>query len=164
MRVVIPFVAAFCAVAAVDDRVEFSLRFTDKGSVLHAVPLGPKAWAEVEESEIQLEGKGADGMFHGMQAKCVAMTPAEVSGQLTKGWCAFEDPAGSDTLVEYYEGTIGQHGGRGTAVFHNGTGKYAGLVSEHTWEYAFTSQSEDRYEGQGTKRGTYWFVKDECSA
>ena len=149
--------------ASVIAETEFSLSYTDKGSVLQSVSIGPDDWAEIEESIITLHHKASGGgeIFDGLVATCIAMTPAGQDTNNTRGWCNFESPNKEHSLVEYYEGSLTDNGGRGTAVFKNGKGKFTGLRASHTWTYRFTSKSEDRYEGIGDKHGHYYFENDE---
>eukprot|EP01060_Flectonema_neradi_P020098 TRINITY_DN27635_c0_g1_i1.p1 TRINITY_DN27635_c0_g1~~TRINITY_DN27635_c0_g1_i1.p1 ORF type:complete len:177 (+),score=24.96 TRINITY_DN27635_c0_g1_i1:46-531(+) len=137
--------------------VEFSLSYVDKGSVLQSVPIGVDDWAEIEESEITLKNDANGELFDSLVATCVAMTPAGIDTNNTRGWCNFVSPSGADSVTEFYEGILTEQGGHGTAVFKNGKGKFDKLHSTHTWTYQFTSRSEDRYEGVGTKHGNYYF-------
>ena len=136
-------------------KTSYHLSFKDSGSILQAVPLGPGRWAEVEEMTIKLRGDRV--IFDGMQALCVAMTPQSPTSPLTAGWCEFKDHDG-DVTYEHYTGTITDKGGEGRGQFANGTGKFKGLVAEHSWSYHFTWKSDEAYEGVGSKDGRYWFT------
>ena len=140
-------------------RVEFNLAFSDEGAILHSVPIGPNKWAEVERMSLKVQSLPAPGgMFDGMIAECVGMTPGRLGSDETVGWCEFKDAAG-DTTTEHYTGIITETGGQGTATFSGGTGKYKNLVSAHSWRYHFIAQNEDSYSGQGTKHGFYYYTE-----
>eukprot|EP01064_Diplonema_japonicum_P007485 TRINITY_DN15113_c0_g1_i1.p1 TRINITY_DN15113_c0_g1~~TRINITY_DN15113_c0_g1_i1.p1 ORF type:complete len:157 (+),score=22.09 TRINITY_DN15113_c0_g1_i1:53-523(+) len=143
-------IAASCL--ASEGRTDFSLTFTDKGSILQSVPIGQGRWAEVEEMTLQTKG---NNIFGEMTASCVGMTPGSPDDSQTAGWCEFKNPSG-DTIHEYYKGTITAEGGSGTGSFQDGTGIYSNIKSNHTWTYVFTSSSDDTYEGKGEKHGQYY--------
>eukprot|EP01062_Namystynia_karyoxenos_P070705 TRINITY_DN66080_c0_g1_i1.p1 TRINITY_DN66080_c0_g1~~TRINITY_DN66080_c0_g1_i1.p1 ORF type:complete len:170 (+),score=57.66 TRINITY_DN66080_c0_g1_i1:86-595(+) len=151
------------AAAAGGEWQGFELTFTDRGSVLQSTQISPdgEEWAEIEEGTIELTAPTPGGVFGGLKAKCVAMSGAASAGRSrSEGWCTFRDSDG-DMVFEHYEGALDKRGGGGNATFTGGTGKWDGVYAEHTWEYIFSAQGEDWYEGRGSKKGRYRFLSEQ---
>lgn len=127
-----------------------SVTFTCSGTY-KVVEVGKDRWASTYDfTEVQMNADPKDP-FPNMSGDCLGMA----MGRKESGYCTRTDADG-DKIFEHWEGeNFEAGGGKGTAKYLGGTGKYAGIEAQYEYDYMSLPAKEPAFHCLGTSKGSY---------
>ncbi|MFO1206238.1 MAG: hypothetical protein U1E63_11005 [Burkholderiales bacterium] len=138
--------------AELPKKFEFSVTYFTNGALAPVVEFGEKQKAMGMDQTIMATNDKKEPFLNNMAAKCASL--GLFGGEQTEGggYCAFVDADGD----KIYEKWTYSDRNTGKIMFSGGTGKFAGLECQGTWQrvVAMQSAAPGTFQAVGTKKGT----------
>jgi hypothetical protein len=138
--------------AELPKKFDFSVTYFTNGTLAPVVEFGEKQKAMAMDQTIMATNDKKEPFLNNMAAKCVSLVLFGAEQAEGGGYCAFVDADG-DKIYEKW--TYGDRN-TGKIVFSGGTGKFAGLECQGTWQRvaSMKAAAPGTFQAVGSKKGT----------
>jgi hypothetical protein len=138
--------------AELPKKFEFSVTYFTNGALAPVVEFGGNQKAIGMDQTIMATNDKKEPFLHNMAAKCASLVLFGAEQAEGGGYCAFVDADG-DKIYEKWTYSD-RHAGK--IMFSGGTGKFAGLECQGTWQRVVSMQpaAPGTFQAVGTKKGT----------
>jgi len=141
--------------AELPKKFDFSVTYFTNGALAPVVEFGEKQKAIGMDQTIMATNDKKEPFLNNMAAKCASLALFGADQAEGGGYCAFVDADG-DKIYEKW--TYGDRNA-GKIMFSGGTGKFAGLECQGTWERVVSMQpaAPGTFQAVGIKKGACTF-------